>query len=183
MMPTSTRGLLGHFCTPDEALAAAARVRDAGYRHFDFLTPFPVHGMEEAMGQKRSWIPWVTGVLAICGILFALGLQYWAMVFDWPLNHGGKPFNAWPAFIPITFEAMVFWAALGSAIVAVIAGKRDTIPQPPPLLVETGATVDRFVLWISATDPRWEPAEVEAFVRSLGANGVRFVDVSGGNDA
>ena len=92
MMPTSTRGLLGHFCTPDEALAAAARVRDAGYRHFDFLTPFPVHGMEEAMGQKRSWIPWVTGVLAICGILFALGLQYWAMVFDWPLNHGGKPY-------------------------------------------------------------------------------------------
>lgn len=66
---------------------------------------------------------------------------------------------------------------------AVIAGKRDTVPQPPPMLVETGATVDRFVLWISATDPKWNAAEAEAFVRSLGAHGVRLVDAEGGNDA
>ena len=62
MMPTSTKGVLGHFCEPDEALAAAAKVRDAGWKHFDFLTPFPIHGMDEAMGQKRSWIPWVTEI-------------------------------------------------------------------------------------------------------------------------
>ena len=60
MMPTSTKGVLGHFCEPADALAAAAKVRDAGWKHFDFLTPFPIHGMEEAMGQKRSWIPWAT---------------------------------------------------------------------------------------------------------------------------
>ena len=158
MMPTSTKGILGHFYEPADALAAAAKVRDAGWKHFDFLTPFPIHGMEEAMGQKRSWIPYVTAVLALCGILFAQGLQNYVMVWDWPMNFGGKPFAAWPAFIPITFEAMVFWAALGSAIVAIIAGKKDTIPQPPPMLVKTGATVDRFVLWISATDPKWDAA-------------------------
>ena len=183
MTPTATTGVLGDFFLPQDALAAAEKVRAAGWTHFDMLTPFPVHGMDEAMGQRRSWIPYATGALALTGILLAQGLQNYVMVYDWPMNFGGKPHASWPAFIPITFEAMVFWAALGSAVVAVIAGKRDTIPQPPPLLVETGATVDRFVLWISATDPRWEPAEVEAFVRSLGANGVRFVDVSGGNDA
>jgi hypothetical protein len=183
MTPTSNKGVLGHFSEPADALVAAVKVRDAGWKHFDFLTPFPIHGMEEAMGQKRSWIPWVTLVLALCGILFAQGLQNYVMVFDWPMNFGGKPHAAWPSYIPITFEAMVFWAALGTALVAIIAGKKDTIPQPPPMLVKTGATIDRFVLWISATDPKWNAAEAEAFVKSLGAHGVRLVDVKEEADA
>jgi hypothetical protein len=83
-----------------------------------------------------------------------------------------------PAFVPITFETMVFWAALGSAVVAVIAGKIDTVPQPPPS-VTTGATADRFVLWISATDPKWQGDQASQFVRSLGADDVRLVDAGG----
>jgi hypothetical protein len=182
-MSNSTKGVLGHFCVPNDALAAAVKVRDAGWKHFDFLTPFPIHGMEDAMGQKRSWIPWATAVLAFCGILFAQVLQNYVMVYDWPMNFGGKPYASWPAFIPITFEAMVFWAAIGSAIIGIIAGKMDSIPQPPPMLVKTGATVDRFVLWISATDPKWNPDEAMKFVQSLGASGVRLVDTEGGADA
>jgi hypothetical protein len=176
MVPTSNTGILGDFYEPADALAAAARVREAGWTHFDFLTPFPVHGMEQAMGQKKSWIPWVTLLLALCGILFAQGLQNYVMVWDWPMNFGGKPHASWPAF-----EAMVFWAALGSAIIAIIAGKKDTVPQPPA--VNTGATVDRFVLWISATDPKWNATEAVVFVRSLGADGVRLVDAEGGAHA
>lgn len=183
MMPTSTTGILGHFYEPADALVAAAKVRDAGWKHFDFLTPFPVHGIEDAMGQRKSWIPAVTAVLAFCGILFAQVLQNYVMVYDWPMNFGGKPYASWPAFIPITFEAMVFWAALGSALVAIVAGKVDTIPQPPPMAIQTGATVDRFVLWISATDPQWDAAKAEAFVTSLGADGVRLVNVKGGPHA
>lgn len=179
MFPTSSRGALGHFYTPAEVLEAAAKVRDSKYKHFDVLTPFPVHGIEDAMGQKRSWIPYVTAVLAFVGILLAQALMNYVMVFDWPMNYGGKPFFAWPSFIPITFEAMVFCAALGSALVAVLAGKIDTVPQPPPMTIETGATVDRFVLWISETDPAFEPAEVLSFMRSLNASGVRLV---GGDD-
>jgi hypothetical protein len=180
-MALSTKGVLGHFYEPSEALSAAAKVRDAGWKHFDFLTPFPIHGMEEAMGQKRSWIPWATGALAIGGILFAQALQNYVMVYDWPMNFGGKPFAAWPAFVPITFEAMVFWAALGSAFIAIVAGKKDSVPQPPAML-RTGATFDKFVLWISATDPKWNAAEAERFVKSLGADGVKLVN-EGGADA
>jgi hypothetical protein len=183
MTPTSTKGILGHFCEPDEALAAAVKVRDAGFKHFDFLTPFPIHGMEAAMGQKKSWIPWATFALAIGGILFAQGLENYVMVWDWPMNFGGKPFASWPAFIPITFEAMVFWAAIGSAILAIIAGKYNTVPQPPPMSIQTGATIDRFVIWISATDPKWNPAEATAFLKSIGAQGIRLVDVEGGANA
>lgn len=181
MTPTSSTGILGSFYEPDAALTAAEQVRSAGWTHFDFLTPFPIHGMEEAMGQKRSWIPWATAVLALLGILFAQALQNYVMVWDWPMNFGGKPFASWPAFVPITFEAMVFWAALGTAIIAILAGKKDTVPQPPP--INTGATVDRFVLWISATDPKWDPAAAERFVRSIGADDVTLVAAEGGSHA
>jgi hypothetical protein len=183
MTPTSTTGVLGDFYLPGDAVAAAVKVRAAGWTHFDFLTPFPVHGMDEAMGQTRSWVPWATGALALGGILFAQGLQNYVMVWDWPMNFGGKPHAAWPAFVPITFEAMVFWAALGSAAVAIVAGKRDTVPQPPPLKVPTGATGDRFVLWISATDPKWQADAAAQFVTSLGADHVRLVDLEGGRHA
>jgi hypothetical protein len=182
MMPTSTTGVLAEFYEPADARTAAARVREAGWTHFDFLTPFPVHGLDEAMGLRRSWIPWVTAALAIGGILFAQGLQNYVMVYDWPMNFGGKPHAAWPAFVPITFEAMVFWAALGSAAVAIVAGKKDTVPQPPPAIV-TGATADRFVLWISATDPQWNADGAQRFARSLGAGNVRLVPSGGGADA
>ena len=181
MTPTSPTGVLGAFHLPDEALAAAERVRDAGWTHFDFLTPFPIHGMEEAMGQTRSWIPWITGALALAGILFAQGLQNYVMVWDWPMNFGGKPHAAWPSFVPITFEAMVFCAALGSAFIAIVAGKRDSVPQPPP--GATGATVDRFVLWISATDPKWNDVEATRFAAAIGGDAVRLVTAEGARHA
>ena len=183
MTRISAKGVLGHFLDPDAALQAAVKVRESEWTHFDFLTPFPIHGMDEAMGQKRSWIPYVTAVLAICGILAAQLLQNYVMIWDWPLVYGGKPYAAWPAFIPITFEAMVFFGAIGSAIIAIIAGKRDTIPQPPPMAIRTGATLDRFVLWISATDPRYDQSRAMSFARSIGALDVRAVDATGGDHA
>jgi hypothetical protein len=179
MRPTSPAGVLGDFYVPDDALSAAERVRAAGWTHFDVLTPFPVHGMDDAMGQRRSWIPWATLGLALFGILFAQGFQNYVMVWDWPMNFGGKPHASWPAFVPITFELMVLCAAIGSAAIAVVAGKKDTVPQPPPLQ-STGATLDRFVLWISATDPKWQPDAAQSFVRSLGADDVRLVSADGG---
>jgi len=181
--PTSDRGVLGHFRTPDEALAAARRVRDSQYRHFDFLTPFPVHGMDEAMGQRRSWVPLATVVLVILGIVVAQAMMNYIMVFDWPMNFGGKPFFAWPSFIPITFELMVLFGAIGTAVVAIWAGRRDTVPQPSAMRIRTGATVDRFVLWIAATDPKFDSEEVVRFVESLGAADVRLVEGKEGIDA
>ena len=178
MSPDTSAGILGDFYAPDEAVAAAAKVRQAGWTQFDMLTPFPVHGMDEALGLTRSWIPWATLALAFGGILFAQGLQNYVMVWDWPMNFGGKPHASWPAFVPITFEAMVFWAAIGSAIIAIAVGKRATRTRPP--LLATGATVDRFVLWISASDPKWTGGNPRSFVTSLGADRVRFVDAKGG---
>lgn len=183
MASASPLGILGDFYDPDAALAAATKVRDAGWTHFDVLTPFPVHGMDRAMGLGRSWLPWATLALAFGGIAFAQGLQNYVMVFDWPMNFGGKPFASWPAFVPITFEAMVFWAAIGTAILAILAGKRTGPLRPPPSMLSTGATTDRFVLWIASSDPQWNDEQAKQFVASLGADHVRLVDEKGSADA
>ena len=66
MMPISTKGILGHFYEPADAIAAAVKVRDAGWTHFDFLTPFPCTGWTRRWGTKRSWIPWVTLACSPC---------------------------------------------------------------------------------------------------------------------
>jgi hypothetical protein len=178
--PTSNKGALAHVFTPDEALAAARKLRDSEYTHFDVLTPFPLHGIEDAMGMKRSWVPYATAGLAFFGILLAQLFINYVMVWDWPMNFGGKPAAAWPSFVPVTFESMVFYGAIGSAIVAIVAGKKDTIPQPPAMEITTGATVDRFVLWISATDPKFDGEKVTQFLRSLDAHGVRLVGLGDG---
>lgn len=172
----SLLGMVGHFATPDDALKAAEIVRDSKYSHFDFLTPFPIHGMEEAMGQKRSWVPLCTVVLVVLGIITAQVMMNYIMVYDWPMNFGGKPFFAWPSFVPITFELMVLFAGIGTAVIAIVAGKKDTVTQPPPMLVKTGATIDKFVLWISAEDPEFSDAEVEDFFKALEADGIRLIE-------
>lgn len=182
-IPTSTRGVLGHFSEPKELLDAARKMRDSEYTHFDVMTPFPVHGMDEAMGLGRSWVPYATAVLAFLGILAAQAMINYIMVFDWPMIFGGKPFFSWPAWIPITFELMVLFACVGSAIIAIWAGKRFTTPQPPPLAIKTGATVDRFVVWISATDPKFDAGATRVFVESLGASGVKVVNGEEGTHA
>jgi hypothetical protein len=175
----STKGLLAHVHTPDEALELARKVRDSKWSHFDILTPFPIHGIEDAMGVKPSWIPYVSAALAFFGIALAQAFINYVMVGDWPMDFGGKPHFAWPSFLPVTFESMVFYGAIGSAVVAIVAGKKDTVPQPPPMAIPTGATQDKFVLWISATDPKWDEAEVVAFVAATGAEDVRIVDAGG----
>ena len=169
-------GVSGYVCTPDEALQAAQKMRDSKYTRFDVLTPFPVHGMDEAMGLKRSWVPWTTAGLAASGILAAQVMMVGIMVFLWPMNFGGKPFNAWPSFIPITFELMVLFAGIGTAVIAIFAGKKWTVPQPPSLKVRTGATIDKFVLWISADDPEFDAEKAAGFLRDLHLHGVRVID-------
>lgn len=175
-------GVLGYFHTPDEALAAASRVRDARYTRFDVLTPFPVHGMDEAMGLPRSWVPWVTAVMATVGIVTAQAMMVYMMVFDWPMNYGGKPFWAWPSFVPITFELMVLFSGIATAVVAIWAGRRRNVPQPPGA-ADIRATSDRFVLWIPSTDPNFKLDSALALLQSVQARGIRVIDREGNDVA
>lgn len=105
-------GVIGFFEDSHDLVEATAKVRDAKYSHFDAFTPYPVHGLDSAQGLKRSPLPFITFAAGITGCSLAFLLEYWTSVVDWPINVGGKPFNSWPAFVPVMFELTILFAGL-----------------------------------------------------------------------
>src|SRR5438093_11048545 len=116
-MPETERTLcLGVFANEADVMAAARAARSAGYRIHDAYTPYPVHGLDQAIGLRPSRLPWVTLACAVTGLSAAWSAQYWMSAVDWPLNVGGKPFNSLPAFLPAMFEIMVLLAGVGTVV-------------------------------------------------------------------
>ena len=107
-------GVIGFFSDPHDLLKATEKVRDSHFKNFDAFTPYPVHGMDAAQGLKRSPLPFVTFAAGLTGCTLGFMLQYWTSVVDWPLIVGGKPFNSWPAFVPIMFECTILFAGLAT---------------------------------------------------------------------
>lgn len=165
-------GVVGMWSDDHKILEAAAKMRDAGYKKFDAITPFPVHGMEEAIGIKRSIIPWVTFTFGLTGFSCGLLLQYWTSAVSWPINVGGKPYFSAPAFIPITFELTILFAALSSVAAMFILNK---LPQIDPPVIDPDLTSHRFALWVPETEAGYSAEKVESFLKQLGAEETRRV--------
>lgn len=106
--------LLAEYDTPGRILEAARALRKAGYRDFDVHTPYPVHGMDQAMGLGRSIMPFIVLGGGLTGCLGGFFLQYWINAVDYPLVISGKPFASIPAFIPVTFEMTILLSAFGA---------------------------------------------------------------------
>jgi hypothetical protein len=142
-----TRYLVAEFATPAGLLAGTTQMREAGYKNLDTHTPFPLHGLEEALGLKRPKIPLIVLCGAIAGACIAYGLIYFCNVFDWPLNIGNRPPHGPPANIPITFELAVLLGG-GSAFMGFFALAK--LPQPYHPIFESEdflrASVDAFFL-------------------------------------
>src|SRR5690242_8717926 len=96
--------LVGTFGNPEMVVAAVSSLRRERFRVYDVFAPYPVHGLDEAIGIRGTRLPFVTLGAGLSGLTLALLLQFYANVFDWPLNVGGKPSNSALAFIPICFE-------------------------------------------------------------------------------
>lgn len=140
-------GVIGFFDDPSALLQATARVRDAQYEHFDVFTPFPVHGLEHAQGLKRSPLPFVTLGAGLAGFGLAFLLQYWTSAVDWPIIVGGKPFNSWPAFVPVMFELTVLLAGLSTVAAMFIF---NGLPNTKRRIFDPRLTSDRFAIVIEA---------------------------------
>jgi hypothetical protein len=169
-------GVMGEFSTPEDLLAATKKAREAGYKHVEAYTPFPVEGLSEAVGFKWTAVPLLTLMGGVGGGLTGFGLQYWVAAITYPLNIGGRPYNSWPAFIPVTFELTV----LGASIFAVFGMLAlNKLPQPyhPVFNVERfgQASTDKFFLCIEARDPKFDLAETSRFLQSLHAQHVNEV--------
>lgn len=165
-------GVAGLWTDDDKILQAAAKMRDAGYKKFDAITPFPVHGMEDAVGIKRSGIPWVTFVMGVTGCAAGLGLQYWTSAVDWALNVGGKPFFSLPAFIPVTFELTILFAALSSVGAMFVL---NGLPKVNPPIIDPDITSHKFALWVPDSEEGYDVDKVEAFLKELGAEEVKRI--------
>ena len=169
-------GVMGEFATPEDLLAATKKAREAGYKHVEAYTPFPVEGLSEAVGFKWTAVPLLTLMGGVGGGLTGFGLQYWVAAITYPINIGGRPLNSWPAFIPVTFELTV----LGASIFAVFGMLAlNKLPQPyhPVFNVERfgQASTDKFFLCIEARDPKFDLAETAKFLQSLHAQHVNEV--------
>src|SRR5215475_15391899 len=173
----SLYGLVGEFTTPEELLEATRRARSAGYRHMEAYTPFPVHGLAEALGFHRTHLPLVVLLGGIAGGLGGYFLQYWINVIGYPLNVGGRPLHSWPAFIPVTFELTILVAAL-VAVLGMLALNGLPMPYHPLFNVPRFATVTRdgFFLCIEARDPQFDRLETRRFLESVAAYEVAEVE-------
>jgi len=169
-------GLAAEFQSAADLLQAAHAAREAGYDRIDTFSPLPIHGMEDAVGQRFTRLPWIVFIAGLAGAAFGFGLQYWTSVIDYPLNIGGKPLNSWPAFIPITFECTILFAGLTSALSMVLM---NGLPRPhhPVFNIPNfeRATVDRFFLCIEADDPRFDRDSTRSFLEGLNPDAVSEV--------
>src|SRR5689334_7574328 len=104
-------GLLAEFATPADTYHAAEKVRDAGYSRWDVFAPFPIHGIDEAMGLKKPILPLVVAIIGLSCAGLGFFFDYWVTGVDYPLVHQGKPPGAWQPLIPITFELGVLFTA------------------------------------------------------------------------
>ena len=170
-------GLLAEFETPAAVYHACEKVRDAGYRNWDSHTPFPVHGLEKAMGIPSSRVPWVALATGLTGAAIGFTLQTWVHAVTYPLVISGKPYFAWPTYIPITFELGVLLTALG-ALFGMLAINQLPRLHHPLFGSERfeRVTDDRFFIAIEAIDPNYDEEATAALLREAGAVHVETVE-------
>jgi hypothetical protein len=172
-----TWGVLGEFEAPEELLHAARRAREAGYRCLDAYTPFPIHGLSDAMGFRPTRLPLVVLAGGLIGGATALATMWFSAAIHYPINVAGKPFASWPMFIPITFEATVLCAAL-SAVFGMLGMNGLPMPYHPIFNASrfAFASRDRFFLCIESRDPKFREEDVRTFLSGLGAKEVEAVE-------
>ncbi len=169
-------GALAEFATPAALYEACEGVRDAGYTRWDAHAPFPVHGLDRAMGLRASRLPWISLVMALGGAATGMGLQGWVSTIAYPLVISGKPFFSWPAFIPVTFELAVLGGAVGAVFGMFALNQLPTFYHP---LFSSArferASDDGFFISIEAWDPKFDASQTVELLRRLGATSVELV--------
>lgn len=173
---------LGEFLAPDtediiaglwseEAvfLKAAFELKKKGYKNLRALTPFPVHGLEEALSIKRSWIPWVTFIFGLGGCVFGLWFTWWTSAVSWPLIVGGKPLWSLPAFVPVIFECTILVGALASVGALFYA---LGLPSFNPPVLHKDLSSHKFALFFKQKDKKHSTEEIHKVFKELGAEDI-----------
>ena len=161
---------VGVFERETQLLDAIRESRAMGFEVVDAYSPYPIHGIDELIGIRRSRLTLVCFFGGLTGLAIGLFFQYWTSASDWPTNVGGKPFDSLPAFIPVGFEMTVLFGGLSTALMLLVRsrlwpGKRSTAVP--------GVTDDRFALVIARNDATYPMSELPALLERHGAVDVR----------
>lgn len=163
--------ITGNFNDEAVLFPAVKKVRRAGYKIHDVYTPFAIHGLDKALGLRETSLHVAGFIYGITGTATALGFITWALTYDWPINFGGKPFFALPAWIPITFELTVLFSSIG--MVWTFCYLCQLAPFVKKEHFDLRSTDDHFVMAIECTDKTNETEGI-AFLQSLGATDVKL---------
>jgi len=171
---TEQIGLVGLYDDPNTLYHAAEQVRDAGYTRWDCHTPYPVHGLDEAMGLKPSPVPYVTITAGFIGLITALLLTGLLSAWHYPIRIGGKPLWSWQAFVPIYFELFVLFAALATMGSVIFFCKLGRWHSP---LHDSGVmpsvTSNRFAIVLEAADKAYAEPTARQLLEATGCSEIR----------
>lgn len=176
-MKTKYFGILAEFDSTAAIYHACEKVRDRGFRKWDAHTPFPVHGLDKAMGLGSSKLPWIVLVLALLGGSGGFALQAWINLEGYRMAISGKPYLSWQAFMPVTFELSVLLGAFGA-----VFGMwgLNQLPQWYHATFRSKrfakVTDDKFFISIEAADPKFDAEATQAFLREIGATHVELLE-------
>jgi Alternative complex III, ActD subunit len=170
-------GILAEFSDPEQFVTGCTKVRDAGYRRWDAMTPFPIHGMDKAMGIRGTRLPLLILGGGLFGLAAALAMQYWMNAVDYPFLISGKPLFGLPAAIPVTFELTVLFSALTTFFG--MWGLNGMPRLHHPLFNSEKfrrVTADRFFIVIEADDGKFDPGKTRQLLESLGPLSIENVE-------
>jgi len=158
-------GILAEYDTPDQLISASKKVREAGFEKWDTYSPFPVHGIDAAMGIKMTILPWFTLVAGIIGLVSAITMQWWMNAYDYPWLISGKPIWSIPANVPIMFEMTVLFSAI-TTLVGMLMLNGLPHPSHPLDQVKRFARVtdDKFFLLVQAADAKFDEQDTRALI-------------------
>ncbi len=170
-------GALAQFETASDVYEACKKVKNKGFLNWDSYSPFPIHGLDKAMGLKQSKLPWLVGIVSfICGVGSFI-LWTWMNAVDYKYNIAGKPFFSWPAYFLPAFECAVLSAAITCLIGMLVLNR---LPQWYHSLFKsemfTRATNDKFFISIEANDSKFHSVKTVEFLQELGATKVELVE-------
>lgn len=173
---TKKYGLLAEFDTPADIMEAARKVRDAGYKRWDVYTPYPVHGMDEAMGLPNSKVGWYTFICGASGFTLGMLMIWWMNAYDYALVVGGKPLFS-PIFaFPVSYECTILLGAFGSLGGMLILNRLPRLYHP---LFKSSrfsrVTHDKFFIAIEAVDPKFDDLQTRQLLETIGGKHIEEV--------
>jgi hypothetical protein len=172
-------GLMAVFRKPAEVMHAAEQVRDAGFRRWDVFTPYPVHGMDRAMGLKNSKVGWFSFLGGVTGYTMGMVMIWFMNTFDYRLIVGGKPmFSPFAAFPP-SYELTILLGAFGALFGMLILNRLPRLHHPllkNRRFTHRGATHDRFIVVIEASDPKYREEELRTLLEGAGSEHIELVE-------